>query len=298
MKSLRDFEPYRIMYVDAMNLLSRSHYGMPSVEYKGKKTGMLLGVVRLIFDWRQKNSGLDVVFIWEGRNSWRKKEYPIYKAHRRKQRLSKGDNFRKEFQESVDIVKEVLPLMDIRQVSSEGFEADDTVWTLIQGDSKKKLFVSTDWDWWGLSDYGDILYYNDVLGKESLEDKFSSKFKCNPIPMSRMWLFKALTGDISDNISGIPRFPKKIAAELSADLSISEHTLLKGMESRGYDSWAKKTTSNWWIFKRNLDLIRVRPPLESDLEWVEPFPYNKTTLGEVLLKYGMSSMHDRLVGGV
>lgn len=294
MKNLKDFEPYRTVYIDAMNLLSRSHFGMPLLEYRGKKTGMLLGVVRLVLDLRRKNSGIEVIFIWEGRDSWRKKKYPIYKARRRKEKASKGDDFRREFNDAISIVKEVLPLMDIRQVSAEGFEADDTVWTLVRDNPKKKLFVSTDWDWWELSDYGDILYYNDVFSKDVLEDKFAAKYNCTTVPMNRIWMFKALTGDTSDNISGIPRFPKKIAAELSADLSVSEQTLIKGLRDHGYASWAEKTESNQWILERNLDLVKSSPPDADILDWIEPLPYNKATLKDFLLKYGMSDMYDKV----
>ena len=72
MKSLGEYKPYGTMYVDAMNLMYRSYFGMPMLEYKGHKTGMLLGVSRLVIDWRKRNPGLKIIFIWEGRDGERK----------------------------------------------------------------------------------------------------------------------------------------------------------------------------------------------------------------------------------
>lgn len=293
MKSLEDLEPYSTMYVDAMNLLVRNHYGMSLLEYRGHKTGMLMGVARSVIDWRRRNPGLRFVFVWEGRDSWRKERYPIYKAQRKGARDSTA---REEFFYSLDVVKGALPVMGVDQVVAHTYEADDTVWTSMRMDSGRKMFCSTDWDWWPLVDYGDILYQSDVLTEASLQAKFTKKFKCDPIPMARMWVFKVLTGDPSDNVSGIPRFPKKLAAKLACDVELGEGDLIHGMIKHGEKSWAEKTAMNKWILDRNLELIKAAPPPPDDLEWVDG-QYSEEGFGDVLLKSGMGHLYDRLTGG-
>ncbi len=298
MRSLEDLqEPYGVMFVDAMNLLSRSFYGMPLLEYRGKKTGMLLGVARLAIDWRKRNPKLRIVFVWEGRDSWRKARYPIYKAQRKKERADQSEETQHSFLDSLEAVKESLAPMGIEQVSARTYEADDTVWTAMGVfHNEKRLFASTDWDWWPLVEYGDILYQNDVFTEESLRAKFAKKFNCEPIPMSRMWVFKVLTGDPSDNVSGIPRMPKKVASVIANDLKLGPGDVVHGLIKHGFDSWAEKVAQNVWILERNLELLQAKPPPADDLDWVAG-EYDKEAFGEVLLKSGMGHLYDRLTGG-
>lgn len=297
MKSLKAIEPYNFMYVDAMNLLSRSYYGMPMIAYKGRKTGMLLGVSRLIVNWKKRNPGLEIVFIWEGEDSWRKRAFPIYKAKRLEKRAEQPKDVNQDFLDSLNLVKAVLPRIGVKQVSAYTFEADDTVWTVMRMNKGKRLFVSMDWDWWSLIDYGDILYEYQVLTESDLHSKFMRRYGCGPFPMDRMWVFKALTGDLSDNLSGIPRFPKKLAVKLAADKSINGNSLIQGMLSHGYDTWAKRATDNKWILDRNLKLIKAFPPHLGDLEWVMADPYDKDVFGEILLENGMIHLYNKLIGG-
>ena len=296
MNSLSAYKPYNQMYVDAMNLVVRSHYGLSMLEHNGHKTGALTGVARLVVDWQKKNPGIKIVFIWEGRNSWRKAKYPIYKAQRVKENRSQDPKLRKEFFRSIDIIKESLPVMGVSQVWAETYEADDTVWTVMLDDIGKKLFVSTDWDWWPLSQYGDILYTDEVMQEDALQKKFASKFNCDIIPMDRMPIFKILTGDPSDNLSGIPRFPKKLAAKIAADKSISLDNLISGIATYGSSTWVNNAKSNQWILDRNTALISADPPNPDVLEWV-PSAYNESDFEDVLLKSGMGYLYEKLTGG-
>ena len=293
MKSLGDYQPYRTMFVDGMNLLSRSHYGMPSLEFNGRKTGMFMGVARLVIDWRKKNPGLRIIFIWEGRDSWRKEKYPIYKANRKKDYTDREAS--KEFFRNVAHVQDSLPVMGVDQVSSHTYEADDTVWTVMNQEAGRKLFVSTDWDWWTLVEHGDILYQDIVMTEEDLQKKFAAKFNCDPIPMKRMWLFKALTGDPSDGVSGIPRFPKKLAARLSADMDVDSDNIATALIRYGVPRWADRVNQNKWILDRNLELISPKIPVISELRWAMG-DYNAAGFEDVLLKSGMSHLHDKLIG--
>ena len=292
MKSLADYVPYTSLYVDAMNLMARSFHGMSTLEYKGRKTGMLMGTARLVLDWRRKCPGIKIVFVWEGANSWRKAAEPMYKSNRKRD----DGEARNTFFECVDQVIHALPAMGVDQVKAETYEADDTVWTVMGLDSGKKLFCSTDWDWWPLALHGDILYQNDVFTEDELRARFAKKYNCDPIPLDRLWMFKALTGDPSDGLSGVPRFPKKLAAKLAIDTDLSEGDILHGLIKHGEPKWAERVAQNIWIVDRNLSMVRFEPPPLDDIDIVEG-EFNKDAFGEVLLKAGMIDLNDRLMGG-
>lgn len=292
MKSLSDFKPYEVMYVDAMNLMARSYYGMDELEYHGRKTGMLYGVARLFLDWRQKAPGIEIVMLWEGRDSWRKAKYPIYKAQRGEARTPKE---RWEFSDCVDRVKDALPAMGIKQAWCPTYEADDVVANLAVMEERKALFSSGDWDWWELADYGDILYqHKDILTQEDMSTRFEKRFKVPMVPIGRLWLFKVLTGDPSDNVSGIPRFPKKLASRVCNLPKMDAGLILHGLVVLDEQKWAHRALEHKWIIERNVELLRSSEISLEDIEWIEG-EYSETEFGDILLKGGMENLYDRFV---
>ena len=289
MKSLSDFKPYGVMYVDAMNLMARSYHGMRDLVYKGKKTGMLYGVSRLFIDWLKKAPGIEIVMLWEGRDSWRKAKYPIYKANRGEHRSAED---RKEFWDCIDRVKYALPSMGITQGWCHTYEADDVVLCLAKIEKRKALFSSGDWDWWELADYGDILYqHKDILTRADMDSMFEKKYGAFPIAPSRLWLFKVLTGS-HDNVSGIPRFPKKLAANLCNLEGVDETSIIPGLVRLGEAKWAERVTVNQWIIDRNLDLVRTSDVPVDEIEWVDG-SFSQGMFSEILLKSGMENLRER-----
>lgn len=286
MKSLADLKKHDAVYIDGMNLLTRSHFGMRGLEYKGRPTGMLYGIARFVLDWSGRVSS--VVFIWEGGDSWRKEKHPVYKSHRGK---DSNPETRKVFFDEVDRVREVLPVMGVDQVWAPTYEADDVAWTLgSTKDGKSKLFSSGDWDWWPLSLYGDVLYqHSRVYSSDELDLLFSKKYKCT-VPMDKLWMFKTLTGDASDNLSGVPRFPKKLAAQVAKNVS-SLDEIYGYLRSVGSHVWAEKYHAHRWLVDRNAELVRLYDVPETVFVKGD---YSKIDFGDVLIKSGMENLYERL----
>jgi 5'-3' exonuclease len=293
MKNLGSYRPYDVMYIDGMNLLTRSYHGMADLSYKGHRTGMLYGVSRLILDWRHKNNNMEFVFLWEGKDSWRKKKYPIYKAQRHD---TKSAQESADYFDALDRVKKALPSMGVRQGWADTYEADDLAATLAPLDNRNALYSSGDWDWWELRAYGTILYqHSDILSKEDMDFRFIKKFNAPPVPPDKLWLFKVLTGDPSDNVSGIPRFPKKLASALCNN-GATPGSLVQILHKMGKRDLAEKVKANAWLIERNIDLLHSSSVPLDGITWIEP-EYSQEGFGEVLLKSGMSSLYDKLTRG-
>jgi len=300
-KSLSNFKPYEVMYVDAMNLSARSYYGMSDLEYHGRKTGMLYGIARLFIAWMKKAPGIEIVMLWEGKDSWRKAKYPIYKANRGESRTPEESRI---FWNCVERVKTALPIMGVRQAWSPTYEADDVVANFVAAEiesagagaetPRRMLLSSGDWDWWELADYSDILYqHKDVLTREDMCARFEKKFKAPMVPFDRLWLFKVLTGS-HDNVSGIPLFPKKLASKLCNLKDIDEGSIIHALVRLGEKKWAERVAQHNWIMNRNVELLRGSEiPLE-DIEWIDG-EYSKTGFGDILLKNGMETLYDRFM---
>lgn len=295
MKNLSNFKPYEVMYVDAMGLAYVSYYGMSDLEYHGHKTGMLYGVARLFIEWQKKAPGIEIVMLWEGRDSWRKVKYPIYKAHRGEGRSLEEA---KEFFDCIERVKYVLPVMGIKQAWCHTYEADDVVANLVMSESRKTLLSSGDWDWWELAEYGDILYqHKDILTMSEMSARFAKKYNAPMVPTDKLWLFKVLCGDESDKVSGVPRFPRKLASMLCNLKGVDAGSLIHGLIRLGAQKWAERVAANKWIIERNIELLRTSEIPLKDIEWVEG-NYSVAKFGDVLLKSGMENLYDRFMGNV
>lgn len=295
MKNLGDFKPYEVMYVDAMNLSMRNYYGMSDLEYHGHKTGMLYGIARLFIEWQKRAPGIEIVMLWEGRDSWRKVKYPTYKAHRGEGRSSEET---KEFFDCIERVKYALPVMGIKQAWCHTYEADDVVANLVMSESRKTLLSSGDWDWWELAEYGDILYqHKDILTIDEMGSRFAKKYGAPMVPINKLWLFKVLCGDESDKVSGVPRFPRKLASKVCNLEGIDSGSLVHGLIRLGAVKWAERAVAYKWIIKRNIELLHTSEIPLKDIEWVDG-NYSVEKFGGVLLKSGMENLYDRLMGGV
>jgi len=289
LRSLDDDETYDYIYVDGLNLCFRNYHGMSSLEYRGYKTGMLYGVCRFFTTARSENRKAKIVFLWEGRNSWRKDKYPFYKAKR--DARNKGKTYDSEFVESLEYIQqEVLPVMGVEQHSCETYEADDLASFYVhchQTDYPERrykiLLVSTDQDWYSMSaDNVNILYRKGVKNKAAIEKELG-------FSADKLILFKALKGDSSDEVGGIPNFRVATAIRLANECGSFDEFADK-LDEWGDTKWAEKVRANNDILVRNTELILPRYPLSHDpldIINIVASVYDKEQLIEVLKARGM-----------
>jgi 5'-3' exonuclease len=97
----------------------------------------------------------------------------------------------------------------VEQAYAEGYEADDVASALVKVFHKDRILLdSNDHDWWlMLSDRVDIFQDNNVRTKGLVEGETG-------ICLDSYLLYKAITGDKSDNIQGIRRVKKKVLESL------------------------------------------------------------------------------------
>jgi len=284
-KSLADHKTYDEIYIDGFNLLVRSFHGMQHLEYEGLKTGMLYGIARFFDTYRKSNPHADIIFLWEGKNSWRKTKYPFYKA---KRKLRSTDN---GFRDSVDRVKELLPLMGIRQEWVDTMEADDLAayhcrLTNISG--KKVLMASTDEDWYVCSRSNvDILYRSGIKNMLKVHEELG-------FPGSKISLFKSIKGCTSDEVSGVPRFPTKLAVYLVNTCNVVGE-FVGALRQRGEYTWSDRLEKHMWIVERNADIVTPSFIKTSEVQYIEGH-YALEPLCKTLQGYGMSRIVESLGG--
>ena len=204
----------KLLIVDGSNLLFQMFYGMPAriVNATGKPiqgtlgfVGALLKILRLV-----QPTHAAVVFDGECANPRRELD-PDYKANR--EDLTQLPEEDTPFSQLPDIFA-ALTYLGIPYRETADCEADDWMARFARqyGSSREVVIVSQDSDLFQLIDQNvKILRYRG--DKTVLCDENYIVEKLGIVP-GRYAAFKALTGDSSDNIPGIPKIGPKTAAAL------------------------------------------------------------------------------------
>src|SRR6195256_2441491 len=211
-----------------------------------------------------------------GAPTWRSKEYKEYKAGRR----AMPDDLRPQLEK----VREVLEAFSIPIYGIEGFEADDLVGTMARIAEERGHSVTI------VSGDRDCLQ----LVSESVEalvprrgitdtfvygpDQVRQRYGFEP---AQLIDFKALRGDTSDNIPGVPGVGDKTAAKLVQDFGSVEALLdrVEELPEGRLKTSLKANEDQVRLGKRMVTIVRD-VPIELDLEharWTR-YDYEKARL--------------------
>lgn len=141
--------------------------------------------------------------------TFRHEAFPAYKAQREKKEP--------ELYAQIPIIQNILEKYGIKNVSKEGFEADDIIGTLSQKAEQykvKTLIATGDMDSFQLvSELTHVLSFQKGISETKTYDPTAVKerFGLNP---NQLIDYKALRGDPSDNIPGVAGIGEKTATEL------------------------------------------------------------------------------------
>lgn len=199
-----------ILIVDGTNLIFRNYFAHSYRKTSsGVHTGGLYGTIRSLNSYIN-NFQPKQVFICFDKSSYtfRNEMYSEYKKTRKKTDV--------ELKRQFPMLKEYCKLTNMPFIEIDMYEADDIIGSL---SCKAKNYdlnpyaVTGDKDILQLIDKGiDILYLSNKYGPIIYkEEYFIEEYDINP---SQFIDYKALVGDPSDNIPGVPGVGKKTAAKL------------------------------------------------------------------------------------
>ena len=204
----------KILLIDGHSIMNRAYYGLPLLSNsKGVHTNALLGFLNILLKAvdDEKPDYLTVAFD-EHAPTFRHRMYEAYKGTRH----AMPD----ELKEQIPIIKELLNDMGIKIVSKEGIEADDIIGTISRRAMKEgvdTVIISGDRDLLQLVTDSDVRLRlpHTSRGQTVVEDFYAkdvlSKYRVSPEGIIEL---KALMGDSSDNIPGVPKIGEKTATDL------------------------------------------------------------------------------------
>lgn len=155
------------------------------IKFEAQGSGQ--GIRGIIADMQMLPVGDQVIWVWDGHNAKARRRalYPLYKEGRN----APSDDFYR----MMDLFKQVL--LHTRCISLEvpTYEADDVIAQIVKGYAGKPLEIEIQ------SNDGDY----EQLVSDTVRTTRPTKYD---VPFDEVRLMKALTGDTSDKITGIPFF--------------------------------------------------------------------------------------------
>ncbi len=203
----------KIVLIDGHSILNRAFYGVPNLtNAEGLHTNAVYGFLNIMFRIldEEQPQYLAVAFDLHA-PTFRHKMYEAYKGTRHA--------MPEELREQVPVIKEVLKAMRIPTIMQEGYEADDILGTLAKRSEEQGMevtVVSGDRDLLQLAtDKIKIRIPKTKGGKTVIEDYHTQDvIEAYQIEPKQIIELKALMGDSSDNIPGLPGVGEKTATKL------------------------------------------------------------------------------------
>ena len=253
----------RVILIDAHSLIYRAFFALPPMSTSdGRVTNAVYGFTSMLAIVLASRPEYAIAAFDLGKPTFRSQEYQEYKAGRR----AMPDDLRPQ----MDMVREVLGAFSIPIHGVEGFEADDVIGTLARLAEERGhavTIVSGDLDCLQLVTES----VEALVPRRGITDTFvygpdqvRQRYGFEP---PQLVDFKALRGDTSDNIPGVPGVGDKTAAKLIQDF-VSVEALLERVdelpEGRLKTS-LKANTDKVRLGKRMVTIVRD-VPVELELE--------------------------------
>lgn len=214
----------KIVLIDGHSILNRAFYGVPDLtNSEGLHTNAIYGFLNILFKILEEEQPeyLTVAFDVHA-PTFRHEMYQEYKGTRKP--------MLEELRQQVPVMKEVLKAMGVKTVEKAGLEADDILGTISCLCERKGMDVSV------ISGDRDLLQLatekvkiripKTKQGKTEIEDYYAEDVKERYQVTPKEFIdLKALMGDTSDNIPGVPSIGEKTATKIITEYGSIENAL-------------------------------------------------------------------------
>jgi len=277
--------------IDGNSLMNKAFYALPPLtNKKGVITNAVYGFCTMFFKIMDEIKPRYIAVAFDKKApTFRHVEYKDYKAHRK--------GMPDELAAQVPILKEVLKAFNIRILEVEGYEADDIIGTLAERFKKhlNVIVVTGDRDALQLASDNVRIFISrkgitDV--EEYGEKEIMEKYGISPSQIVDM---KALMGDSSDNIPGVPGIGEKTALKLIKEFHSVEN-LLDNLEKVGSEKLRLSLMENrdMAILSKKLAKIDVGVPFEIKIEELEIGKWDIEKLYALFYELEFKSLLERL----
>lgn len=205
----------KLVLIDGHSILNRAFYGVPDLtNSEGLHTNAVYGFLNIMFKILEEEKADHVAVAFDLKEpTFRHQMYEAYKGTRKP--------MPQELHEQVALMKEVLAAMGVPILTLPGYEADDILGTVAKKSQAQGIdvaVVSGDRDLLQLADeHIKIRIPKTTRGGTEIKDYYPDDVKSEYQVTPKEFIdVKALMGDASDNIPGVPSIGEKTATSLIA----------------------------------------------------------------------------------
>ncbi len=260
----------RVLIIDSLNSYMRIFSSMADISERGDYIGGILGFLRSIGSNIRDFKPTRCILVWDGSggSQRRKKVFPEYKANR-----NGSSGLRKDLFSSVEEEKQVMRTqmaqifkyfenLPVEVYCVPNVEADDVIAYMTMQyfnplNSKVRI-VSTDRDFLQLVS-PNVEVYSPVKKKLYTNENFYQELNLTP---EEYLTFRVVTGDVSDNIDGVPGIGlKTLVKSFPQPTSIQrliEESKQKIQEEKKPKQIFKNIVENEQLLERNYYLMQLQ----------------------------------------
>jgi len=301
----------RVMIIDGLNMFLRSYIVVPQISKDGHPIGGTTGFLKSLQKLTREIKPTKIVICWDGQGGSRKRKQknPNYKEGRKPIRLNRSFKVLTDEQEKENKIwqmhrlAEYLNNFPIMQLLAEEVEADDIISYVCRYSKYKvhqKVIVSSDKDFFQLLDDNTILHrpiQKVFLNRDSLVEEYG-------IHPNNFALARAVVGDKSDNLCGVPGIGLKTIAKRFPFFAKEDDIMIKDVMDfcDNQESNVKAYVDipdNEGLIKENYSLMQLYSPslsvqTKNNIDWtIEEFKhqFNKTETNKMMLTDGINEIN-------
>ena len=250
----------RLFLIDTNFYCYKAYYAIKDLSNsKGQPTNAVYGVVRMLLKLikDEKPDYIAACFDLKER-TFRHKKFEEYKAQRPP--MPEG------LVSQLPLIKEVILAYNIPIFELEGFEADDVIATLAGKAASRNIevyVVTQDKDLFQIVDKSIKVWTPEGIIYD--EDAIMEKFGVEP---ERVVDVIALTGDVSDNIPGVPGIGEKTALTLLKKFGSLEN-LISSIDNVPKKDIRENLSKYTDRLRQNKELITVSSDVPLEINWDE-----------------------------
>lgn len=281
--SIRDQErtpamaPHTLYLLDISSYIYRAFHAIRGLATsQGFPTNAAFGVTNMLLKVLRERQPQYLALAFDSKApTFRHREYPEYKAHR--------PPMPEELVMQLPYIEKIIEGLSLPRVVRDGYEADDLIATLVR-EARDKGFevviVSGDKDLLPLVQAG-VVMWDPMKDVRFDPAAIQEKYGVSPPELVEV---KALAGDPSDNIPGVPGIGEKTALKLIARYHSLDNLLAHINEIKEKGLRAKLTEhAGQARLSRRLVRLADQVPLQVDLEALRPGPPDREGLRRLFL---------------
>ena len=263
----------KVLLIDGNSMMNRAFYGIMGNKMlttkDGTYTNAIYGFLSIMFKNIEEVEPTYMAIAFDSKTAAniRKNLYDGYKKHRHA--------MPEELAQQMPIIKEILVDMNIKIIEMADYEGDDILGTLSKKfakENKDVYILSGDRDLFQLiEDHITVRIPRTKMGKTETEiytkEKVEEEYGLEPIDLIEV---KALMGDSSDEIPGVPNVGPKTGTSLIKQFKTIAN-LYKALEEGTVDLTSKlkdTLTKNKDLaeLSKELGTIKINAPIKENLE--------------------------------